>query len=87
MWMVVLPLAVCSARQLNSRPSRRSTTKRVSSRIWFTAPRRKLMDFLGKQGIPWEVFPAARNPVSKAHNWQEMAVFAQGIEPHILTDR
>jgi hypothetical protein len=33
-----------------------------------------------------EVFPAARNPVSKAHNWQEMAVFAQGIEPHILTD-
>ena len=30
-----------------------------------------LIDFLGKQGIPWEVFQAARKPVSEAHNQQE----------------
>jgi hypothetical protein len=28
----------------------------------------ELEDFLGKQGIPWEVFKAARKPISEAHN-------------------
>jgi hypothetical protein len=32
-----------------------------------SSARPELMDFLGKQGIPWEVFKAARKPVSEAH--------------------
>jgi len=28
----------------------------------------ELEDFLGKQGNPWEVFKAARTPISEAHN-------------------
>jgi hypothetical protein len=31
--------------------------------------------FLGKQGIPWEVFQSARKPVSEAHNRQETPLF------------
>ena len=41
-------------------------------------------DFLGKQGIPWEVFKAARKPVSEAHNRQETPLFAKSIERHAL---
>jgi hypothetical protein len=33
-----------------------------------TAERNELMDFLGKQEIPREVFQAARQPVSEGHN-------------------
>jgi hypothetical protein len=44
----------------------------------------ELMDFLGKQGIPWEVFQAARKPVSEAHNRQETPLFAKSIERHAL---
>ena len=44
----------------------------------------ELMDFLGKQGIPWEVFQAARRPVSEAHNRQETPLFAESIERHAL---
>jgi len=40
----------------------------------------ELMDFLGKQGIPWEVFKAARKPISEAHNRQETPLFAKSIE-------
>src|ERR1700690_2386793 len=36
----------------------------------------ELIDFLGKQGIPWEVFQAARNAISEAHNRQETPLFA-----------
>lgn len=39
-----------------------------------------LMDFLGRQGIPLEVFRAARKPISEAHNRQETPLFAQSIE-------
>jgi hypothetical protein len=38
-------------------------TNRVHS---FTTP--EFMDFLGKQGIPFEVFQTARKPISEAHN-------------------
>jgi hypothetical protein len=44
----------------------------------------ELMDFLGKQGIPWEVFQAARKPISEAHNRQETPLFAKSIERHAL---
>ena len=44
----------------------------------------ELMDFLAKQGIPWEVFKAARKPISEAHNRQETPLFAKSIERHAL---
>ena len=44
----------------------------------------ELMDLLGRQGIPWEVFQAARKPISEAHNRQEMPLFAKSIECHAL---
>jgi hypothetical protein len=45
----------------------------------------ELEDFLGKQGIPWDVFKAARKPISEADNRQETPLFAQSIERHALT--
>jgi hypothetical protein len=44
----------------------------------------ELEEFLSKQGIPWEVFKAARIPVSVAHNRQETPLFAKSIERHAL---
>ncbi len=44
------------------------------------------MDFLARQGIPWEVFKAARKPISEAHNKQETPLFARSIERHALTN-
>lgn len=44
----------------------------------------QLMEFLAKQGIPWDVFKAARKPVSEAHNKQETPLFAKSIERHAL---
>ena len=44
----------------------------------------ELMDFLGKQGIPLEVFRGARKPISEAHNRQETPLFAKSIERHAL---
>ena len=44
----------------------------------------ELVEFLAKQGIPWEVFKSARKPVSEAHNRQETPLFAKSIERHAL---
>lgn len=44
----------------------------------------ELLDSLAKQGIPREVFQAARKPVSEAHNRQETPLFAKSIERHAL---
>ena len=44
----------------------------------------ELIDFLGKHEIPWEVFQAARKPISEAHNRQETPLFAKSIERHAL---
>ena len=44
----------------------------------------ELMEFLAKQGIPWEVFRAARKPISEAHNRQETPLFARSIERYAL---
>ncbi len=41
-------------------------------------------DFLGKQGIPLEVFRGARKPISEAHNRQDTPLFARSIERHAL---
>ena len=45
----------------------------------------ELLNFLGKQGIPWEVFQAGRKPISEAHNKQETPLFAESIERHALS--
>jgi len=44
----------------------------------------ELLDSLAKQGIPQDVFQAARKPVSEAHNRQETPLFAKSIERHAL---
>jgi len=44
----------------------------------------ELEEFLGSQGIPWDVFRNARKPVSEAHNRQETPLFARSIERHAL---
>ena len=47
----------------------------------------ELLDFLGQQGMPWEVFQAARTPISEAHNRQETPGFANSIERHALRQK
>jgi hypothetical protein len=44
----------------------------------------ELLDFLGSQGIPLDVFRGARKPISVAHNQQETPMFAKSIERHAL---
>jgi len=44
----------------------------------------ELIEILAKQGIPFEVFRAARKPISEAHNKQETPFFAKSIERHAL---
>jgi len=44
----------------------------------------ELLDFLGRQGIPTDVFQAARRPITEAHNRQETPLFAKSIERHAL---
>ncbi len=41
-------------------------------------------DYLTRQGIPFEVFRASREPISTAHNRQETPFFAASIERHAL---
>jgi hypothetical protein len=41
-------------------------------------------DFLARQGIPFEVFRAQRQPMTIAHNKQETPFFAASIERHAL---
>jgi hypothetical protein len=44
----------------------------------------ELLDFLGRQGIPLDVFRSARKPISVAHNQQETPMFAKSIERNAL---
>jgi len=46
----------------------------------------ELMDFLGKQGIPREVFRTARKPMSEAHNRQETP-FSHTVSGVMRSDR
>lgn len=44
----------------------------------------ELLDFLSKQGVPWDFFKISRKPISEAHNRQETPLFAKSIEHHAL---
>ena len=44
----------------------------------------ELLEFLARQGIPFDVFRSARKPNSEAHNRQETPMFAKSIERHAL---
>ena len=44
----------------------------------------ELLDFLGSQGIPLDVFRGAHKPLAEAHNLQETPMFAKSIERHAL---
>jgi len=44
----------------------------------------EFLDFLARQGIPFEVFCAQRQPMSTAHNRQETPFFAASLEQHAL---
>src|SRR5580692_839283 len=44
----------------------------------------ELLDLLGRQGIPLDVFRSARKPISVAHNQQETPMFAKSIERYAL---
>ena len=45
----------------------------------------ELLESLGKQGIPFDVFRTARRPMSEARNRQETPLFAKSIERHAMT--
>jgi hypothetical protein len=45
------------------------------------------MDFLGKQGIPWEVFQAARKPVQRPITVRRRLSFVKSIERHALRNK
>ena len=47
----------------------------------------EMLDLLGKQGIPLEVFRNTRKPMSEAHNRLETPLFAKSIERHALRQR
>jgi hypothetical protein len=44
----------------------------------------EFLDFLARQGIPFDVFRTQRQPMSIAHNNQETPFFAASIERHAL---
>jgi len=60
-------------------PGKCELTNHVRSR---TTP--EFWDFLARQGIPFEVFRAQREPISTAHNRQETPFFAASLERHAL---
>src|SRR5262245_11220922 len=45
----------------------------------------ELLEFLAKQGIPFDVFRTGRRPTSEAHNRQETPLFAKSIERHAVS--
>jgi hypothetical protein len=63
-----------------------ANTCEFTNTVQTSAPR-EMLDFLGKQGIPLDVFRAGRRPMSEAHNRQETPLFAKSIEHHALTQR
>jgi len=52
---------------------------RFTNTVHSSAPP-EMLEFLGKQGIPLEIFRAARKTVSEAHNRQETPEFAKSLE-------
>lgn len=53
----------------------------------YSSPTQELIEFLGKQGIPLEVFFAPFRPLAEAHNRVESPHFAKSIERHALARR
>jgi hypothetical protein len=62
-------------------PARCEFTNHVRSRATD-----EFWDFLARQGIPFEIFCAQRQPMSTAHNRQETPFFAASIERHALLE-
>jgi hypothetical protein len=52
----------------------------MSVKYIHSRPTEEFLEFLAKQGIPFEQFKQARQPVSAAHNRQETPLFAASIE-------
>ena len=46
----------------------------------YSRPTEEFLEFLAKQGIPFEQFRQARQPVLEAHNRQETRMFATSIK-------
>ena len=64
---------------------RKSTTKTCEfTNTVQTCATPELLDFLGSQGIPLDVFQGARKPILEAHNRQETPTFAKSIKRHAL---
>jgi hypothetical protein len=61
------------------RPGKCEFTNKVRTRTT-----EEFWDFLARQGMPFEVFRAQREPISTAHNCQETPFFAASIERHSL---
>jgi hypothetical protein len=53
----------------------------------YTYPTDHLLDLVGRQGIPFDLFKAQRVPISKAHNEQETPFFAASIERAALRNK
>ena len=60
-------------------------TCQFTNSVHSSAPE-EMLDFLGKQGIPLDLFRTGRKPISEAHNRQETPLFAKSIERHALSD-
>lgn len=69
-----------SARKIDANTS--EFTNRVISR-----PTEEFIRFLDKQGIPFDLFKAQRQPVSIYHNQTETPFFARSIERHALRNK
>jgi hypothetical protein len=61
-------------------PGKCEFTNKVRSRAT-----EEFLDFLARQGVPFEVFRTAREPISTAHNRQETPFFAASIERYALS--
>ncbi|HEX4164531.1 MAG TPA: hypothetical protein VHZ55_03585 [Bryobacteraceae bacterium] len=44
----------------------------------------EFLEFLHRQGIPFEIFRSGRKPISAAHNRQESPWFAKNIERYVV---
>ena len=69
-----------SARKIDDHTS--EFTNKVISR-----PTEEFIRFIDKQGIPFDLFKAQRQPVSIYHNQTETPLFAKSIERHALRNK
>ena len=55
----------------------------LTNRVRSSAPP-EMLEFLGRQGLAFDAFRAARQPNTDGHNHQETPLFAKSIERHAL---